>query len=367
MKKQQTWIWQRPDWPNFLFNEIKTSHIHQGFGQLEMAIKLLSTRDIKQLKAQTYELEAMATSLIEGEVLSSSGLKVSIATNLGLKHNPEKADIQSDTLLTLLVDAKNQTEPLTPARLFAWHQGLFSLQKKGSYPIHQGVYRSDTKEGLKIISGTWEKEILHYLAPPANQVELEMNRLLLWINTEKSLNPVIKSAIAHIWFLLIHPFEDGNRRLARDISDHVLSCNTNISTELFTLAFEINEKKHDYYVQLDNVSSKNSLDISEWINWYITLLNTSLQRAIQRIDKVKDKALFWNKIQDLSLNSRQRALIADLLDHNLIQDKIHTSLYASLYKTSKPTASRDLKDLQLKKILHLQGRGRGVFYTLRKG
>jgi len=191
-----------------------------------------------------------------------------------------------------------------------------------------------------------------------------MNRFLLWLNTENKIDPVIKSAIAHIWFLLIHPFEDGNRRLARDISDHVLSFGTNIPTELFTLAFEINEHKNEFYETLDSLSSSNNLDISKWISWYINILSLSLKRALKRVQDIKHKALFWDKIQGLSLNTRQRLVISALLNDTLKSKKLKTSLYASLYKTSKPTASRDLKDLYIKKILQVKGRGRGVYYEL---
>ncbi|PHR55885.1 MAG: hypothetical protein COA44_09605 [Arcobacter sp.] len=364
MKKTQTWIWQDKNWPNFVFNELKTSHIYQCFGQLEMAAKLLNPIDVKRLKAQNFELEAIATSALEGETLSHSSLKASIYTHLGLGNMADKKDVQTDALLTLLIDAKNTDEPLSPARLFAWHQGLFPSQKKLTYPIHKGVYRHNKKEELRIISGTWEKEVLHYLAPPASKVEFEMNRFLLWLNTENKLDPIIKSAIAHIWFLLIHPFEDGNRRLARDISDHVLSFGTNIPTELFTLAFEINEHKNEFYETLDSLSSSNNLDISKWISWYINILSLSLKHALKRVQDIKHKALFWDKIQGLSLNARQRLVISALLNDAHKSQKLKTSLYASLYKTSKPTASRDLKDLYIKKILQVKGRGRGVYYEL---
>ena len=365
MKNTKTWIWKSKDWPNFIFNEVKTAVIYQCFGQLEMALKLLSPLDVKHLKAQSFELEAMATSALEGEILSASSLRASIYTHLNLADMSAQKDVQTDALLTLLVDAKNTKEPLSPARLFAWHQGLFSLPRESSYPVHKGVYRAHKKEELKIVSGTWEKEVVHYLAPPARKVEFEMNRFLLWISTENTLDPLVKSAIAHIWFLLIHPFEDGNRRLARDISDHVLSFRTSIPTELFTLAFEIHQNKSTYYEILDALCTKDTLDITLWVNWYLDILHTSLRAAIARVDTLRNKALLWDKIQGIPLNARQRALISALLNDTFEETKIQTSFYAAQFHTSKPTASRDLKDLHTKKILVSKGRGRAVHYELR--
>jgi len=366
MKKVKTWIWEHKNWPDFVYNEVQTSHLYQCFGQLEMALKLLRPLDIKRLKAKNLYLEAVATSALEGEALSIEGLHYSIDTHLGLKSVPQKKDVQTDALLTLLLDAKNKKEPLSPARLFAWHQSLFSSNKSTVYPVEKGVYRHNQKEELKIISGTWDKEVVHYLAPPANLVEFEMNRFLLWLNTEHKLDPIIKSAIGHMWFLLIHPFEDGNRRLARDISEHILSYHTAIPTELFTLAHETNEHKNEYYEKLDSLSSNNSLDISQWIDWYVSVLSLSLENALKRVQNIQHMALYWDKIQEIQLNIRQRALISALLNDEFKDKKLQTALYASTYKTSKPTASRDLKDLLLKKILIIKGKGRGIFYELKQ-
>ena len=365
MKNNKTWIWQSEQWPNFVYNTPDTHNIYQKFGQLYMAEALLSPEDVLRLKTNTLEVEAIATSLLEGEVLSQKSLSSSISKHLKSKNTSQDSTPSSDALVDLLIDAKRSNAPLTPPRLFAWHKALFPIQKKGAHPIHTGTYRDVDAKEVKIISGTWEKEVLHYLAPPAKDIELEMNRFLLWLNTENRLDLVVKSAIAHLWFLLIHPFDDGNRRLARDISDHVLSSSSLIPSQLFTLAFEINEMKDSYYKSLDKVCAQEGLDISLWLQWYVKMLSSSLDTALQRIDALKTKALFWEKIKTVPLNQRQRQLISKMLHNELQEKKVKTAFYAQTFKVSKPTSARDLRDLHHKKILKSFGAGRGVYYELR--
>jgi len=365
MKKTKTWIWQNKNWPNFIYDRPDTHTLYQKFGQLHMAETLLSPQDVLRLKTNTLGLEAIATSLLEGELLSQKSLNASISKHLKSKHTSQDITPSSDALVDLLMDAKRNNVPLVPPRLFAWHKALFPVHKKGAPLVHTGMYRDADAGEIKIISGTWEKEVLHYLAPDAKDIELEMNRFLLWLNTENTLDLVVKSAIAHLWFLLIHPFDDGNRRLARDISDHVLSSSSLIPSQLFTLAFEINEMKDSYYKSLDRVCFQEGVDISLWVQWYVKMLSSSLDTALQRVELLKTKALFWEKIKTITLNQRQRHMVSKMLHNELNAKEVKTAFYAQTFNISKPTSARDLRDLHHKKILKSCGAGRGVYYELR--
>lgn len=366
MNTLNTWIWQSKLWPNFTYDTPDMRQIYHSLGQLYMAEKVLSPVDITKISSIVLEKEAFATSALEGDVLHLSNVQASVSKALRLEaHTVSRPTVQIEALLDVLMDTKRTDEPLTAPRLFAWHRALFPLKQSGLHKVTPGLYRDDSKGEVKIVSGTWEKEKVHYLAPPADRVELEMNRFLLWLNTENKMDIVVKSAIAHLWFLLIHPFDDGNRRLARDISDYVLSSSPDIPSNLFTLAFEINTCKKEYYETLDRVCSRDDADITLWINWFIETFQISLTHAIERIDAQKEKAMYWDKIQAIALNGRQRKLVSKALDISNPQVKIHTSLYASLFKVSKPTAARDLKDMKQKGILRSQGAGRGVSYSLK--
>jgi len=364
MEKPKPWIWQNKNWPDFTYDEPDLSPLYHKLGQLEMAQKLLSDEDLAAFQAKVLELEALYTSKLEGEVLDQVLLKKSVYSHLNFSTELSSNTAQTDGLVSLLMDSKHSLEPLSPTRLFAWHQTLFSSNKEGSYPILAGQYRDEKQGEVQVVSGTWENEIIHYQAPSAHTLELEMNRLLLWLSTQNRIDPIIKSAIVHIWFLLIHPFSDGNRRLARCLSEHTLALSPLIPNTLFTLAYEIDALKNEYYSLLDKVCSNESTDITSWINWYLKIFSLSLDNALERVEEVKYKALFWDKVQGLSLNARQRKLISKMLKDEIAPKCLKTALYTELFGCSKPTAARDLIDLSHKKVLRSHGAGRGVYYQL---
>lgn len=366
MKKEKIWIWQGKDWPSFNYSDPNLIGVYQGFGQLQMALKLLSDADLVQFKASVLEEDALSTSALEGISVDEKSLQSAICESLGLNHTYPISDPYAQSLTNVLLDVKNTSIPVTESRLFAWHQELFIRDQHGLHPIQTGRYREHTDGEIKVISGTWDKEYLHYIAPPAKDIELEMTRLLLWINTELDTDPVIKSAIVHLWFLLIHPFNDGNRRLARDISDYVLSSSPLIPTELFSLAFEMNEIKSSFYEVLDTVCLQTNLDISSWIQWYIEALDNALTKSLARVQTFKKKMDYKEKLQNTPLNSRQLSAIYRLLNTYPLEtdEAIKTGTYASQNNISKPTSTRDLQDMKNKHLLKSKGKGRGVCYVL---
>ncbi|MBC8207959.1 MAG: Fic family protein [Desulfobulbaceae bacterium] len=367
MKMNHQWIWQSKRWPDFTHKAPDTTLAYHHFGQLTMVETLLSPLLTQELVALALEDEAVATSLIEGEVLQRSSVRASVYRALHIEgEETAHSTVQTDALIDVLLDAKNGLAPLTHERLLGWHRALFPTGQSGLRTIRVGMYRNDEKGEMKIVSGPWGREKVHYIAPPAYLVEGEMNRFLLWLNTEKNLNVVIKSAVAHLWFLLIHPFDDGNGRLARAISDYVLSASEKVPSTLFSVASEINNRRKEYYGELDKVCVRGDVDISAWIAWFVNMLCAALDHALGKIEAVKIKALFWDKVRNVTINERQRKVIAKMLNRlpEPFEGGMRTAKYAAIAKTSKPTATRDLNDLVQKGILKSQGAGRGVYYTL---
>jgi len=367
METYQKWIWQSNSWPHFTYTLPDVTQVYHQFGQLMMVEKLMQNALNEQMIALAYEDEAIATSLIEGEVLQRSSVRASVHKALSFHNTHElHATVQTDALVAVLVDAKKGEGTLSAERLCKWHKALFPTGQSGLRTIRTGTYRDDCDGEMKIISGPWEKEKVHYIAPPANNLEAEMNRFLVWINTKESLDPLIKASIAHLWFLLIHPFDDGNGRLGRAISDFVLSRSPSIPSTLFSTASEINRRRKEYYTQLDNVCIRTDGDITEWVAWFVRMVESALADALTRVESVKFKSRFWESVRDISLNDRQRKVLTKMLDvlPEPFEGGMKTAKYASIAKTSKPTAARDLKELCDYGVLESHGSGRGVYYTV---
>ena len=365
---RKQWIWESERWPDFTCIEPDIRQLYHRFGQLAMVETLMNPSLTEELAATALVDEAIATSLIEGEILQRSSVRASVHKALHLeydRYNDYPTD-QTDALVAVLLDAKKGTEPLTHERLYRWHMAIFPTGQSGFHTIRVGAYRDDAGGEMKIVSGPWEKEKVHYVAPPAHWLDREMDRFLLWLNTETSLDVAVKAAIAHAWFLLIHPFDDGNGRLARAISDYVLSGSSDVPSTLFSVASEVNRQKKGYYGELDRVCVREDADMSRWVGWFVHMLEASLDHALEQIDAVKFKATFWDRARNLTLNERQIKVIGKMLDKlpEEFEGGMKTAKYASITRTSKPTAARDLKDLEEKGLLKSHGAGRGVYYTL---
>jgi Fic family protein len=368
METYHKWIWQSNSWPHFTYTLPQTTQVYHRFGQLMMVESLLQNSLSEQMIVSAYEDEAIATSLIEGEVLQRSSVRASVHKALSLQNSDElHATAQTDALVAVLIDAKKGEGTLSSERLFRWHKALFPTGQSGLRTIRTGKYRDDVDGEMKIVSGAWEKEKVHYIAPSANVLEAEMNCFLLWLNTDALIDPLIKASIAHVWFLLIHPFDDGNGRLARAISDFVLSRSSAIPSTLFSTASEINRQRREYYAQLDSVCISTECDISAWISWFVQMVDSALADALAKVEVVKIKSRFWESVRDISLNERQRKVLTKMLDvlPEKFEGGMKTAKYASIAKTSKPTAARDLKELCDYAVLESHGSGRGVYYTVK--
>jgi len=359
------YIYQYSNWPNFTWNEKeilallgKVRHL-QGkiFGQ----ISTLGFSLKEETMLSTLTLDVLKSSEIEGEILNYDQVRSSIARKLGLDYaGMVFSDRYVDGVVEMMLDAtQNYINPLDDERLFGWHAALFPSGRSGMYKIETARYRSGE---MQVVSGPMGKEKVHFQAPPASQVKSEMDRFLEWFNMDSNLDAVMKSAIAHFWFIIIHPFDDGNGRIARAISDLCLARSDNSTQRFYSLSNQILQERKIYYGILQKVQH-NDGDITEWLTWFLNCLNRALESTGKTIEKVLYKAEFWDKHKHTELNSRQRLMINLLFDG--FDGKLKTSKWAKISKCSPDTALRDIKDLINKGILKQeQSGGRSTNYEL---
>ncbi len=359
------YIYQYKSWPNFTWNEKETQVIlgklrHlQGkiFGQ----ISALGFSVKEETMLSTLTLDVVKSSEIEGEILNFEQVRSSIARKLGIEYaGMVYPDRNVEGVVEMLLDAtQNYEKPLDDERLFGWHAALFPIGRSGLYKIDVARYRKDE---IQIVSGAMGKEKVHYQAVPVKQVKFEMGRFLEWFNNNTEIDMVMKSAIAHFWFIIIHPFDDGNGRIARAISDLLLARSDNSPLRFYSLSNQLLSERKVYYDTLQKVQHNDS-DITEWIVWFLNCLYRTLKNSEKTIEKVLYKADFWDKHKNTALNNRQRLMLNKLFDG--FEGKLKTSKWAKITKCSQDTALRDIKDLIEKGILRQEkSGGRSTNYEL---
>ena len=359
------YIYQYNNWPNFTWNEQevqlilgKVRHL-QGkiFGQ----VSALGFSVKEETMLTTLTLDVLKSSEIEGKLLNYEQVRSSIAKKLGLEYaGMVYPDRNVEGVVDMLLDAtQNYDKLLDEKRLFGWHAALFPTGWSGIYKIDVGCYRKDE---MQIVSGAMGKEKVHYQAPPHNQVKFEMDRFIEWFNNDTALDLVVKSAIAHFWFIIIHPFDDGNGRIARAISDLLLARSEDSSQRFYSLSNQILLERRKYYSTLQKIQHSNG-EITEWLVWFLNCLYDALKNTEQTIKKVLYKADFWDNHKNTELNSRQRLMLNKLFDG--FEGKLKTSKWAKITKCSQDTALRDIKDLIEKGILRQEkSGGRSTNYEL---
>lgn len=365
---EKKWIWESESFPDFNFSKPKLEELFYKLGQLQTIEKFMNDSDSKELLLDVLEDEAVATSAIEGEVLQRSSVRSSINRILRLGFEEDYTyTYQTDALVEIIIDAKqNSDEPLTKERLLNWHRALFLTGVSGFNKINVGEYRVD-EEPMQIVSGPWEKEKVHYEAPPSSMMDEMMKEFLEWLNMDVDSSEIIyKAAVAHLWFLLIHPFDDGNGRVARAISDYILSKSNLVNVNFYSVATTIHAKRKEYYQTLDLTCVKKDLDVSLWVEWFVNLLSESIEQTLLKVEAVQAKTMFWDRYRDTKLNERQKKVIVKMLSFlpNEFEGGMRVKKYISLTKATRITASRDLADLVEKGVMQSHGNGRGVFYTL---
>ncbi|MEA3498458.1 MAG: Fic family protein [Campylobacterota bacterium] len=360
------WIWESENFPNFIYKTTNLENLNYKFGQLNMIEKFINTEDSNELLLDVLLNDAISTSAIEGEILQRSSVRSSInkILKLGLEDDYSYT-VQSDSLIEVLVDAKINKKPLDKKRLLSWHKALFPAGSSGLRDINIGSYRTDI-EDMQIVSGTWNKEKVHYIAPTSKNLEQLMDNYLEWLNKDNDLNSIYKAVVAHLYFVLIHPFDDGNGRIARAITDYILAQSNLANVNFYSISTMIYQKRKEYYEVLDKVCINTNQDITLWIEWFIKLLEESIDDTLLKIESVKTKAKFWDKHINTKLNDRQKKVILKMLSYlpDQFEGGMKVQKYMNITKTLRLTASRDLADLVEKNIMKSHGMGRGVYYTL---
>lgn len=364
--KHTIYIWQREDWPEFRWDSDKLleplSHLSQLHGLLTGRMSMLGFKEKNRslLSAMTEELTS--SSEIEGVQLNPNSVRSSIARKLGMEDDGIlMEDHYVEGLVDVMLDAvRNCREPLTDDRLFGWHAALFPLGRSGMYKITVAHWRKG-EEPMQIVSGALGHERVHYEAPGSFNVPVEMERFMEWCNTA-NLSPFIMAAVAHLWFVTIHPFDDGNGRLSRTLADMFLARLDENSARYYSMSAEINSNKRAYYDILERMQ-KGDLDITEWILWFFDSLEKAIVRASSTVGCTRQKAAYWDRFRDMEINERQRKVINRLWDG--FEGKLTSSKWAKICSCSQDTALRDINDLIAKGMLRNSGEGgRSANYLL---
>ena len=359
------YIYEYNNWTDFTWHD---KAINAVFGEVRMMQGKISG----QMNALGFSAKAEATltaltldvvksSEIEGEILSYDQVRSSIARRLGINTaGLVSSSRHIEGVVEMMLDATQRfTQPLTEKRLFGWHAALFPTGYSGPYAIEVGRYRTGE---MQIVSGAMGKEKVHYEAVKPELVKMEMDKFLNWFNNENSLDPVLKAAIAHFWFIIIHPFDDGNGRIGRAITDMLLACAEGSGERFYSMSSQILSERHKYYEVLQKVQHSSG-DITEWIYWFLQCLKNAMFSTENTTQKILRKAEFWKKHLHTPVNERQRIILNKLFDD--FEGKLQTSKWAKIVKTSTDTALRDIKDLVEKGILKQTDEGgRNANYEL---
>lgn len=360
------YIWQRKDWPDFRWDAEALlepmSRLSQRHGLLNGRMSMLGFNEKchSLLLAMTDEL--ISTSEIEGVQLNPNSVRSSIARRLGIEDDGMLVeDHYVEGLVDVMLDAVgNCREPLTADRLFGWHAALFPMGRSGMHRITVADWRKG-EETMQVVSGAFGHEKVHYEAPASADVAAEMERLISWCNTGGQ-SPFIMAAVAHLWFVTIHPFDDGNGRISRTLADMLLARLDVDSARYYSMSAEINRNKKAYYEILER-TQKGDLDITEWLLWFFDCLEKAITRASGIIERTLEKAAYWDRFREVDINERQRKVINRLWDG--FEGKLTSSKWAKMCSCSQDTALRDINDLISKSMLRKSGEGgRSANYLL---
>ena len=369
LRRMTTYIHQLKNWPEFIWkNEALLSilaKVNYRQGRIRAYMETLGFSDRNEKMLETLTQDVLKSTEIEGEKLDPEKVRSSIARRLGLDVAglvPSHRNV--DGVVEMMVDAtRNFNQPLTKDRLCGWQSALFPGGRSGIGKIIVGDWRDDSTGPMQVVSGPMGKEKVHYEAPSANNLEEEMHKFLTWFETKDPTSPVLKAAIAHLWYVTIHPFEDGNGRIARAIADMQLTRVDGNSKRFYSMTTQIEADKNSYYDVLEK-TQKGTLDITEWLEWFLNCLDRALSKTEQTIDKVLEKARFWDKHSQTLINERQRSMVNKMLDG--IKGNMNSSKWAKMAKCSADTALRDIEDLIGKGMLKKgHGGGRSTNYILK--
>ena len=381
---QRKYIHQLADWPEFQWDQEQLlnllAQVRHDQGRLTGRVEALGFTLRAEAELKTLTLDVLKSSEIEGEILDVGQVRSSVARRLGIDIGGlEHVDRHVDGLVEMMLNATRQyQEPLTTERLFNWQAAMFPQAegatksgRSGMTKISVGAWRTDANGPMQVISGpgpggnafAFGKETVHFEAPAADRIDEDMGAFLDWLKSEVAVDPVLKAGLAHLWFVTIHPFDDGNGRLARAITGMMLARSEQSSQRFYSMSIQIRKERKDYYQILERTQS-GSMDVTGWLKWFLGCLSRALSDAQDTLSSVLRKADFWNRLRAHTINSRQQTMLNRILD-NEFKGKLTTSKWAKMTKCSQDTAYRDISELIAAGVLSKNpGGGRSTSYSL---
>jgi Fic family protein len=370
---RRIYIHELEGWPRFHWNTEKLAEslasVRHRQGRLIGHMEALGFNLQQEAVLQTLTADVLKSSEIEGEKLNPDQVHSSIARRLGMDIGALKpVDRNVEGVVEMMLDAtRHYKQPLIAERLFAWHASLFPTGRSGMAEIAAGAWRDYSKGPMQVVSGPLGKEHVHFEAPKADRIPGEMRSFLDWFEGDKAIDPVLSAGLAHLWFVTIHPFGDGNGRIARAIAAMALARSENSPQRFYSMSAQIRQERNDYYEVLERTQKstmqKSTMDVTRWMEWFLGCLGRAIDGAQVTLGTVLAKARFWERIKNVQLNDRQRLVINRLLDG--FEGKLTTSKYAVRAKCSQDTAHRDILTLVEHGVLiqNPEG-GRSTSYSL---
>ena len=371
MRRKSQYVHQQPGWPKLQWNQHQLAStlatVRHRQGRLLGRMEALGFPLQQEAVLQTLTEDVVKSSDIEGAKLDASQVRSSIARRLGIDlGGVEPADRQVEGVVEMMLDAtRNYDKPLTRERLLGWHASLFPSGRSGMRKVRVGGWRDDSTGPMQVVSGPVGRERVHFEAPTADRLDTEMRAFLDWFNERRAatdLDDVLKAGLAHLWFVTIHPFDDGNGRIARAIVDMTLARSEHSSQRFYSMSAQIGQERNSYYDVLEH-TQKGTLDVAPWMEWFLACLGRAIDGAEITLAAVLRKARFWQRHRDAPLNERQRIMLNRLLDG--FAGTLTTSKWAAITECSSDTALRDVLDLVERGILARNpGAGRSTSYSL---
>lgn len=362
------YIHERKNWPHFTWDSTKLVHllaeVRHLQGRLMGRMEALGFQLQEESTLRILTQDVVKTSEIEGEKLDTEDVRSSIANRLGITNKIKRpVDKNIEGIVEIMLDAtRNYSIPLTKKRLLHWHTALFPSSLSGLQFITVGHWRTAASGPMQVVSGHYGREKVHFEAPSFDRLNKEMGAFVKWFNAPSETDLLIKSALAHFWFVTIHPFDDGNGRIARALADMLLAKSENCKQRFYSMSSQIQRERKAYYNILEQCQ-KGGMDVTPWLEWFLNCLKHALVTSEETLQLVLTKAKFWKIHADKSFNDRQRAMINRLLDGFI--GKLNSSKWAKITKCSQDTALRDINDLLERKVLIKESAGgRSTSYQL---
>ncbi|MDH4375972.1 MAG: Fic family protein [Ramlibacter sp.] len=368
IRGNKAYIWQTQDWPAWRFDLAALAgplaEVRHAQGLLLGRLAHVGMGLREQASLDNLTADVVKTSEIEGELLNVASVRSSIARRLGVDIGAlAPVDRHVEGVVDMVLDATARCDnPLTTLRLFGWHAALFPTGFSGLSPIGVGAWRDDASGPMQVVSGAYGHPRVHFQAPPAPGLEAEMQRFLAWANSGSGEPPLIKAALAHLWFVTVHPFDDGNGRIARAIGDLFLARADGTPQRFYSLSAQIQRERSAYYAILER-TQKGGMDVTAWLAWFLATLHRAVDQAHASLDKVLTSSRFWQHWAMTPMNERQVKLLNKLLDG--FEGKLTSQKWATLAKCSPDTALRDINDLLAQGVLRkMEGGGRSTAYEV---